>query len=166
METSVQLVLVQPPTIHGEGGGGYKTGGGACEVLPLRKGGGAKSFGPAIYPFCSPPLPVPPTIPLKSYDVEKTLKKVLTYSGIYIFIIEIQSTSMSAMQPTELSAEEKAPILNYKAGRPSRTKRSRSEVFRNSEDDDDGEHEGSQEESPRNRRFIYNDILESIQVIV
>ena len=96
----------------------------------------------------------------------KTLKKVLTYSGIYIFIIEIQSTSMSAMQPTELSAEEKAPILNYKAGRPSRTKRSRSEVFRNSEDDDDGEHEGSQEESPRKRRFIYNDILESIQVIV
>ena len=73
---------------------------------------------------------------------------------------------MSAMQPTELSAEEKAPILNYKAGRPSRTKRSRSEVIRNSEDDDDGEHEGSQEESPRKRRFIYNDILESIQVIV
>ena len=70
---------------------------------------------------------------------------------------------MSALQPTEMSAEEKAPILNYKAGRP---KRSRSEVFRNSEDDDDGEHEGSQEESPRKRRFIYNDILESIQVIV
>ena len=26
--------------ITGRGGGGYKTGGGACEVLPLRKGGG------------------------------------------------------------------------------------------------------------------------------
>ena len=74
-----------------ERGGGYKTGGGACEVLPLLKwggggvkkvlailtgghkkfplfkrgtqkvlpcleGGGAqKKFGPAIFPFCSPP---------------------------------------------------------------------------------------------------------------
>ena len=27
-------------TNYGEGRGGYKTGGGACEVLPLRKGGG------------------------------------------------------------------------------------------------------------------------------
>ena len=26
------------------GRGGYKTGGGACEVLSLRKGGGGKSF--------------------------------------------------------------------------------------------------------------------------
>ena len=72
-------------------GGGYKTGGGAREVLRLRKGGGgkrfshaeggggrekfprfkrgvrevlpcleggAKSIGPAIFPFCRPPLPV------------------------------------------------------------------------------------------------------------
>ena len=32
-------------TNYGEGGGGYKTGGGAHEVLPLRKGGGGgKSF--------------------------------------------------------------------------------------------------------------------------
>ena len=30
--------------ITGRGGGGYKTGGGAREVLPLRKGGGRKSF--------------------------------------------------------------------------------------------------------------------------
>ena len=73
---------------------------------------------------------------------------------------------MSVMQPTEMSAEEKARISNFKPARPTRTKRSRSEVFRNSEDDDDGEQEGSQEESPRKRRFIYNDILESIQVIV
>ena len=29
-------------TNYGEGGGGYKTGGGACEVLPLRKGGGGR----------------------------------------------------------------------------------------------------------------------------
>ena len=66
--------------------GGYKTGvgGGAHEVLPLRKGGaenvlamlkgghkkfypvlrggggdGAKSFGPTNFPFCSPPPPLP-----------------------------------------------------------------------------------------------------------
>ena len=33
--------------------------GGARKVLPcLEGGGGAKSFGPAIFPFCSPPLPV------------------------------------------------------------------------------------------------------------
>ena len=30
-------------TNYGEGGG-YKTGGGACEVLPLRKEGGGKNF--------------------------------------------------------------------------------------------------------------------------
>ena len=29
-------------TNYGEGGGGYKTGGGACEVLPLQKGGAEK----------------------------------------------------------------------------------------------------------------------------
>ena len=29
-------------TNYGEGGGGYKTGGGAREVLPLRKGGAEK----------------------------------------------------------------------------------------------------------------------------
>ena len=28
--------------ITGKGGGGYKMGGGACEVLPLRKGGAEK----------------------------------------------------------------------------------------------------------------------------
>ena len=33
-------------------------GGGASEVLPLRKGEGAQtSFRPAIFPFCSPPSP-------------------------------------------------------------------------------------------------------------
>ena len=51
-------------TNYGEGGGGLQKGWGAREVLPLRKGGaekvlailkGAKSFGPAISPFCSPP---------------------------------------------------------------------------------------------------------------
>ena len=29
-------------TNYGGGGGGYKTGGGACEVLPIRKGGAEK----------------------------------------------------------------------------------------------------------------------------
>ena len=29
-------------TNYGEGGGGYKTGGGAREVIPLRKGGGGR----------------------------------------------------------------------------------------------------------------------------
>ena len=58
METSVQLVLVQPPTIHGEGGGGgYKTGGGACEVLPLRKGGAQKVSDPRFTHFVAPPSP-------------------------------------------------------------------------------------------------------------
>ena len=84
METSVQLVLVQPPTIHGEGGGGYKTGGGACEVLPLRKGGAQKVSDPRFTHFVAPPLPVPPTIPLKSYDVEKTLKNYL-HTAVFIF---------------------------------------------------------------------------------
>ena len=48
-------------TNYGEGGGGYKTGGGAREVLPLRKGGaekllavlkggGTKSFGVVFTP--------------------------------------------------------------------------------------------------------------------
>ena len=83
METSVQLVLVQPPTIHGEGGGATKREGGHVKFYPYEKGG-AKSFGPAIYPFCSPPLPVPPTIPLKSYDVEKTLKNYL-HTAVFIF---------------------------------------------------------------------------------
>ena len=33
--------------------------GGVWKVLPCLEGGGAKSFGPAIFPFCSPPpLPV------------------------------------------------------------------------------------------------------------
>ena len=31
-------------TNYGEGGGGYKTNGGGCEVLPLRKGVGWKQF--------------------------------------------------------------------------------------------------------------------------
>ena len=31
----------------------------AQKVLPcLEGGGGAKSFGPAIFPFCSPPIPI------------------------------------------------------------------------------------------------------------
>ena len=34
----------------------YKKGGGGGKVLPSRRGG-AKSFGPAIFPFCSPPPP-------------------------------------------------------------------------------------------------------------
>ena len=55
METSVQLVLVQPPTIHGEGGGGYKMGGGTCEVLPLRKGGAQKVSDPRFTHFVAPP---------------------------------------------------------------------------------------------------------------
>ena len=84
METSVQLVLVQPPTIHGEGGGGLQNGRGGMWSFTPTKRGGAKSFGPAIYPFCSPPLPVPPTIPLKSYDVEKTLKNYL-HTAVFIF---------------------------------------------------------------------------------
>ena len=38
-------------------------GGGGCKKVPLFKrgvlgGGGANSFGPAIFPFCSLPLPV------------------------------------------------------------------------------------------------------------
>ena len=62
-------------TYYGEGG--LQNRGGACEVLPLRKGGaekvlagylkvlaclegGAKSFGPAIFPFCSSPPPPSP----------------------------------------------------------------------------------------------------------
>ena len=48
------------------GGGGvaqkvstFKTGWGARTVLPCLEGGGggAKSFGPTIFPFCSPPSP-------------------------------------------------------------------------------------------------------------
>ena len=42
-------------------GGGTKSfhslKGGAPKVLPCLEGGGAKSFGPAIFPFCSPPSP-------------------------------------------------------------------------------------------------------------
>ena len=30
---------------------------GAQNVLPCLEGGGAKSYGPAIFPFCSPPSP-------------------------------------------------------------------------------------------------------------
>ena len=33
-------------------------GGGAQKVVPCLEGGGAKSFGPVIFPFCSPFLPV------------------------------------------------------------------------------------------------------------
>ena len=44
METSVQLVLVQPPTIHGEGGGGGATKGegGHVKFYPYEKGGRKK----------------------------------------------------------------------------------------------------------------------------
>ena len=34
------FTLMDWSLITGRGGGGYKTGGGACEVLPQRKGGG------------------------------------------------------------------------------------------------------------------------------
>ena len=50
---------------HSDGGGAQKVStlskGGAQKVLPClegRGGGGANKFEPAIFPFCSPPLPV------------------------------------------------------------------------------------------------------------
>ena len=47
---------------HIEGGGGAQqiSTGGTHKVLPHLEGGGAKSFGPAIFPFCSPPPSAPP----------------------------------------------------------------------------------------------------------
>ena len=42
METSVQLVLVQPPTIDGEGGGATKREGGHVKFYPYEKGGRKK----------------------------------------------------------------------------------------------------------------------------
>ena len=35
----------------------FKRGGGGAKSFTLSQGGGAKSFGPTIFPFCSPPSP-------------------------------------------------------------------------------------------------------------
>ena len=51
------------------------------KFYPYEKGG-AKSFGPAIYPFCSPPLPV-----INEQSLSRSAITVYIYIYIYIYIL-------------------------------------------------------------------------------
>ena len=55
---------------HIEGGGG----GGAKSCTLSRRGGGAKSFGITIFPFCSPALPI---INDQSQSICESMKSIL-----------------------------------------------------------------------------------------
>ena len=62
-ETSFSHAKGRPQKVLGyflrgrKGGGGSTLLNGGCEKFYPVLRGGAKSFGPAIFPFCSPPLP-------------------------------------------------------------------------------------------------------------